>query len=128
MYGIHLFLFSYYTLVANHYLKTDSTQALDSRNRRRKLFGRSTGSSNSDQKEGTRCDSKEHQPLTPASGSISVPESPSTKRGSTEDGVKNSQRRKRSVDGSKTSDRLSIFGGNLSLSRSRKPPPRVQSA
>ncbi|KAL5507750.1 BOI2 [Sanghuangporus vaninii] len=111
---------------------TESAHAIESRSRRRRLFGRSTGSANSDQKENGSRNSKEQQrdlgPTTPVSFSTSTPGSPSTKRGSTEDGsVKFPQRRKRSVDASKTSDRLSLFGGSLSLSRSRKPPPRMTS-
>lgn len=111
---------------------TESPLALESRSKRRRIFGRSTGSANSEQKENGSRNSKEHQrdmgPATPNSLSTSIPGSPSTKRGSTEDGsVKYPQRRKRSVDTSKPSDRLSLFGGSLSLTRSRKPAPRVQS-
>ncbi|KAH8118838.1 hypothetical protein DFH11DRAFT_1569588 [Phellopilus nigrolimitatus] len=113
-------------------LSDTESAALDNRSRRRRIFGRSTGSSHSDQKDSASRNSKEAAreasttPIPSVPGSL--PGSPSTKRGSTDDGsMKNHQRRKRSVDASKPTDRLSLFGGTLSLTRSRKPPPRVQS-
>lgn len=80
------------------------------------MFGRSTGSAHSDSKD----------TLGRATTPTSVPGSPSTKRESIEDG-KATQRRKRSVDASRSHDRLSLFGGSISLGRGRKPPPRPQS-
>ncbi|KAI5117045.1 hypothetical protein M0805_007902 [Coniferiporia weirii] len=110
---------------------SESTRALDSRSRRRRIFGRSTGSAHSDQKDTASRHSKEatHDAGTPVSASTSLPGTPSGKRGSADDAsVKTHQRRKRSVDATKnSSDRLSLFGGSISISRSRKPPPRVQS-
>lgn len=128
--SIHTSSLTYPTLCR---IQTESAQAIDTRSRRRKIFGRSTGSQNSEQKENGSRNSKENQrepgPATPVSMSTSMPGSPSTKRPSTDDGIaKLPQRRKRSVDASKPTDRLSLFGGTLSLSRARKPAPRVQSS
>lgn len=93
------------------------------------MFGRSTVSANSDPKEPNGRPSNETRrgATTPVSVSMSLPGSPSTKRGSEEGGAKPRQRRKRSTDASRPTDRLSLFGGSISIGRARKPAPRVPS-
>ena len=102
---------------------------LDSRSRRPRFFGRSSGSDHPDSGDTAFVNSGE------ASTSMSVlpGRHSATKQGSLDEGggvgassgtgigVRNSGRSKRSVDAGKAAERLSIFGGTFSsLGKSRK--------
>ncbi|KAH9942598.1 hypothetical protein B0H21DRAFT_751037 [Amylocystis lapponica] len=102
-----------------------------SKGKRRRLFGRSADSgslkkSNSIRDFAINGSKDAITPVTPPSASGSPTD---TKNGGTEEdtGTRRQARGRRSVDASKPSDRLSLFGGTFSgtIGKARKPPPRL---
>ena len=95
-----------------HEIQGETAKNPEARTMRRRVFGRSESTSSKDKDSPSR---NAKEPSTPISSVSPL-----------DDNVSKHGNRKRSIDGTRGSDRLSIFGGAFtgSLGKTRKPPPR----